>query len=123
MAMTAKKLVAGFILVLGCLACHGGMKTPPQELMGTWITDAPAYQDRCLRFDSEHVLFGVGEDTQYTIQHIVGIDVRQDGKQTIYTIRAKDAEGTHELVFTYDPSDGGSLQIKNVRGVAWRKLS
>ena len=119
--MPLKKVGLVLVLLVCCLACHRRIKSPPTELLGVWTTDAPTYEGRYLKFEKDYVLFGFSQDTSPAIQRILKIDVRQDGKQTIYTLHSVDAEGAHELVFVYDPSDGGALRIKNQRDVVWKK--
>ncbi|MBZ5566961.1 MAG: hypothetical protein LAN64_03830 [Acidobacteriia bacterium] len=118
--MSRRRVALIVVLLVSCLACNRGIKSPPQELLGVWTTDVPAYQGRYLKFEKDYVLFGVGQDASPTIQPILSIDVRQDGKQTVYTVHSVDADGAHEFVFFFDPSDGGALRIKNQREVVWR---
>ena len=128
MAIILKKFTVTLIIVVSCLACDQGtksptqLKNPPTELLGIWMTDAPAYKDRYLIFEKNYVLFGIGNDKSPTMQHIVKLDAQPDGGQTSYTIYSKDNDGTHELRFTYNPADGGTLSIKNQIDVLWKKV-
>ena len=119
--MLLRRVGLVLILLVSCLACKRAIKSPPQELLGVWTTDAPAYEGRYLKFEEDYFLIGVGRHTVPVIQPILKIDVRQDAKQTIYTLHSVDADGAHELVVVYDPSDGGALRIKNQRDVVWKK--
>ena len=119
--MPRKRVGLVLVLLVSCLACDRGIKSPPDDLLGVWTTDAPAFEGRYLKFEKDRVLFGVGHDKLPAIQQILGIDVRQDGKRTLYTLHSMDADGAHELVFVYDPADGGTLRIKNQRAVVWKK--
>ena len=119
--MPLKRVGLLLVLLVSSLACDRGTKSSPKELLGLWTTAAPTYEGRYLKFERDYVLFGVGQDKLPAIQQILKIDVRQDGKQTIYTLHSVDADGAHELVFVYDPSDGGALRIKNQRDVVCKK--
>ena len=118
--MPLKRIAGVFILLACCLACERQIKAPPPELLGLWTTAAPTYQGRYLRFELDHILFGIGGD-ESTSQSIVKIYVRQEGQQTRYTFHTLDADGAHQLVILYDPSAGGSLQIRNQANVVWTK--
>lgn len=111
------------ILFSALPGCDRGIRSIPQQLLGFWTTDAPAYQDRYIKFEEKYVLFGLGGDELPTIQRIVDVVAETSGLQTTYTLRSRDKEGAHELVVVYDPYGGGTLQIRNQRQVVWRRAS
>ncbi len=119
--MRWKTAVPILLLFASCLACQQGLLSPPQKLLGLWTTEAPAYADRYLKIEEDQLVFGVASDKPPIVQRIVRVDVRADEERAIYTLHSVDADGEHELVVFYDPADGGTLRIKNLIDVMWKK--
>ncbi len=121
LAASLTVVVVTLLLLTTSLGCDRTLKAPPRDLLGVWTTDAPAYQGRFIKFEDQYLLFGVGQGRSSPMQQISRIEVRQDGPRTVYTVHSEDAEGGHVIVLVYDPSNGGSLRIKNQGTVVWKK--
>ena len=55
--MSRRRVALIVVLLVSCLACNRGIKSPPQELLGVWTTYVPAYQGRYMKFEKDYVLF------------------------------------------------------------------
>lgn len=93
----------------------------PQHLIGEWMTYAPKYADRSMKFSGHIVIYGIGEGKE-VVHTIDKIDSKQGDDGTVYTFYYRDEEGQKEtLILTYRPDSGGTLQIKNSE-VIWKKI-
>jgi hypothetical protein len=114
--------VALTALVLGLGGCEGGTRLDlvPNELVGTWTTDAPGYDERALEiFEDGLVIWAEG----------VMIESR-----VLRTVRRWDRAGLASYRFEYLDSDGGLtdfefdfraadglIRIRNQPDIAWRR--
>jgi hypothetical protein len=119
--MNAKAFAVALLLLVAMTACNRSQKTVvPDELIGEWTTSEPAYQNRSLKFTKDFVEIGFEEDATPTIQRVTKVDVVGNGPSNIYTIYSGDKEGLHQITVYFDPTEGETIVLKNVRG-NWRK--
>lgn len=115
---------AGALAVISILAvsvaCHKDHGVVPDELIGSWTTEEAVYQGRAVKLEKDYLLIGFGEDVNPTVQRITKVETDKIPTGEACTIYSMDKEGTHKLTVFFDPSDGGFVFFKNVRG-KWRK--
>ncbi len=117
------KLVALFVVSLGLLlhGCRARGEAPPQELEGTWRTQAPGYHENFLRITPQAVAFGA-DGTPVTEQPIATVERRTDRDGEHYTITYLDADGRElQLALTYTAAQGGLLTFSNQPHLRWTK--
>lgn len=93
------------------------------SLRGIWTTTHPRYQDRFLQFSTGRVAFGWGEAGAgaYTID---AFDSEPAEKSTLVHIRYVDMAMTdYRLSFHYMDQRGGTIRMKNQKGVYWYRTS
>jgi hypothetical protein len=93
------------------------------DLQGVWTTTNPQYQDRFLQFSNGRVAFGWGEEGAgaYTIDEI---DSKPAEHSTLVHIRYLDIASTdYQLSFHYVDQSGGTIWMKNQKGVYWIRTS
>lgn len=92
---------------------------PPDELIGTWTTDAPRYAGRFIRIGQDRLTLGLGEGGQETYP-VQSIRVETADIHRQYLIRYEGPEGTDEILeaFIYDD---GLMRLKNPSEVRWTR--
>lgn len=93
------------------------------NLRGVWTTTHPRYQDRFLQFSAGRVAFGWGSAGAgaYTID---ALDTEPAENSTLVHIRYVDMDMTdYRLSFHYVDQGGGTIWMKNQKGVYWYRTS
>jgi hypothetical protein len=109
-------LFALFVLTVGCQSAK-----LPNELLGIWRTDAPAYKGRYMKCDPQFVVLGVGEEKPVP-RKVVGITKMAEGVETLYTLKTNEKEeGEYSFSFYYSAADGGTIRFKNQPQLIWKK--
>ena len=93
----------------------------PQELTGYWRTEAPRYQKRFLKLEKDYVTIGTEDDDVASVQRVREVRAESQGGKIIYTISSISAEGSDLLGLEFDPTNGGSLQIRHMQGIVWKR--
>lgn len=98
--------------------------TVPGELVGVWKTSAPKYKGCYFELTQDSIIFANVPLSARTNNSISKIEkLHGSGKEIFYTIHYEDREGLgYKFSFFYDPSRGGTLRLKNQRGVVWGKV-
>lgn len=112
-----------FGVAMGLLlhGCRARGEAPPQELEGTWRTQAPGYGQNFLRITSQAVAFGA-DGTPVIEQPIATVERRTDRDGEHYTITYLDADGRElQLALTYTAAQGGRLTFTNQPHLRWTK--
>lgn len=111
------------VVALGLLlpGCRARSEAPPQELEGTWRTQAPGYGENFLRITPQAVAFGAA-GAPVIEQPIATVERHTDRDGEHYTITYLDADG-HELqlALTYTAAQGGRLTFTNQPHLRWTK--
>lgn len=93
------------------------------DLQGVWTTTHPQYQDRFLQFSDATVAFGWGE-ADAGAYAIDDFDSEPTENSTLVFIRYVDmASTTYQLSFNYVGQNGGTIWMKNRKGVYWIRTS
>jgi len=93
------------------------------DLQGVWTTTHPRYQDRFLQFSTGTIAFGWGEAGAgaYAIDEF---DSEPAENSTLVHIRYVDLAMTdYQLSFYYVDQSGGTIWMKNQKGVYWNRTS
>ncbi len=122
--MSPRGIIACGLLAL--LFSHAGCQAEavndvPEDLLGTWTTGAPRYDDRYLKFTSDSVIVGTGE---YTSDTYIVVDIKKETEKfrTLYTVSYKKPGGAnYKLTFYYDADDGGLLTFKHQEHLIWER--
>ena len=115
-ALQVLSLFALFVLTMGCQSAR-----MPDELLGIWRTDNPAYKGRYMKCDPQFVVLGVGEDKPVP-RKVVEITKASEGVETLYTLKTNEKdEGEYSFSFYYSPADGGTIRFKNQPQLIWKK--
>ena len=109
-------------LALALAGCEGGTKLDlvPDALVGTWTTDAPAYEERALEiFGDGLVIWAEGLMIE---SHVLRTIRRWDrGSRTTYRFEYLDSDGDlTDFEFDFQEAEG-VIRIRNQSDVAWRK--
>jgi len=70
--------VLAFVVMTLSTGCESGSKTPPAEIIGQWITDAPRHRDRIFEIRSDVVLFGTGKFSGPRLYSLIRVEPRPD---------------------------------------------
>ncbi|MEQ1795754.1 MAG: hypothetical protein ABL970_16350 [Nitrospira sp.] len=94
----------------------------PDELIGTWKTNAPGYEDGMLVFTNKAVLFSAGGE------HLDGQAVRRlqaapDGPRTLYTITYGDSRSEEQTLSFYYHTRDRTITFKNQANLVWTRTS
>lgn len=108
------------ICLLAFAACNKVQTRLPNELIGSWTTDEPAYRNRAVKLEKDYVLIGFGEDVTPTVQRITKVETLTIDTGIACTIYSADKEGPHQLTVYFNPKEPASIFLKNVPG-KWHK--
>ena len=94
------------------------MTTPPPDILGTWVTDDPRYEDRGFAISAVQfeLRLGDGQSSRHAIQSIEAVET---GNTWAYEIIYSSPDGEQSFSFFLHP--GGILQLKNPPEVVWRR--
>jgi len=96
----------------------GGEAAAPEELHGTWTTDAPSYADRAFTItDSTVTFYQGGQDS--TFHRLVGFEREADRSGAVYTLEYEQGGQTLKYTFEYSASD--EIRIRNLEHMVWRR--
>jgi hypothetical protein len=94
------------------------LEAPPPDIIGTWETDDPRYEDKDFVISAEHLAIGYG-DGQSSTHVIRSISAEQTGDTWAYEITYGSPDGDQAFDFFLRP--GGVLQLRNPPEVVWRR--
>lgn len=115
--LKATSLLAVFLISVACRNDQGRL---PDELVGSWSTENPAYRNRQVKLEKDYVLIGFGEDVTPTVERITKVETLKITTGIACTIFSADKEGSHQLTIFFNPKEPGFLYLKNVPG-KWHK--
>jgi hypothetical protein len=97
-------------------------KDIPENLIGKWTTSAPGYEDRFIEITKETFVYGLGGDKK-DVYFISNLETNPERNKLLYTISFKNKDGLEfTRSFYYDPGNGGTIQFKHQKHIAWRKM-
>jgi hypothetical protein len=101
---------------------EGALRTVPDRIQGTWVTNHRDYSDRYLRISANAITFGTGGVTSRTFE-VTGFDHgRLSGGQELDTVYFQSADGaSFRREFTYRQNGRPTLVFVNQPGITWTK--
>ena len=89
-------------------------KPAPQELIGVWVTSAPAYKD-CEIEIKPHLIIFRNEALYVSINYLRRIKKQQVAEKMLYSIYFEDKEGNGSKiqVYHFKTGDGSVIRFKN----------
>jgi len=118
----------GIPLVLSLLLCLleiqcGNSNSLPDEFLGVWESPGPAYEDCYFELRKDAIVFENRKEPEtYSVNAIVRFEETKGKKGTFYTITYEGEEKLeYKFHFYHDPSDGGSIRLKNRPELLWKK--
>lgn len=108
------------ILLILSPACRMLSPKVPPELIGTWRSADPRYQDKFMTFDSGYVTLGLGEDHTPGVGRVTSIASSVEAGVSTYVIESRDQEDhLDKITVHYSPLRGGELRLSNQ--TIWKK--
>lgn len=119
----SKQLIAVLAILLPFCGCTRTQTQDhiPDELLGYWRTDTPRYQGRFLKLDRDYITIGTSDDNLTSVQRVREVRAERNSESTIYTIYSINTEGIESLNLEFEPANGGSLQIRHMGGILWKR--
>lgn len=114
-------LIAAVLLalpVLWLVLGYSGDPRAPDELHGTWTTDASDYADRAFTITDSTVTFHLGGDDS-TVHRLVGLEREAGGGDVVYSLEYEYGEQKLDFVFEY--SAPGEIRLRNQEEMVWRR--
>ncbi|MBK7951601.1 MAG: hypothetical protein IPK00_23235 [Deltaproteobacteria bacterium] len=108
------------LLALLLTACSPPPMDMPKELLGTWVTDDPRYQERTLVLRPDAVVFGTGPLTtdRHSLVAVEALEPNEGWTPYRFSFRESDAEvATLELAYRVGATP--ELRLRN-RTEIWR---
>ncbi len=95
------------------------LDAPPEELVGTWVTENPGYSDRAFVIGYEHIELHLGEDGGIRSHPVLLIRGVQGPESWEYEIDYEGSGGETTLAVHLYPD--GVLRLRNPADVVWRR--
>jgi hypothetical protein len=113
-------LLIMFVVLYGCSSSE---KTPPEELIGIWETEAPRYDGCSIEINSNHIIFSNIHEDHIESNMISKIKKSLKNGEATYDIDFSNKEGLEfSISFVYmKTSKHEIIHYKNQRDVKWIK--
>ena len=95
------------------------LAAPPEELVGTWVTENPGYSDRAFVIGYEHIELHLGEEGGIRSHPILSIRGVQGPDSWEYEIDYEGSGGETTLAVHLYPD--GVLRLRNPADMVWRR--
>lgn len=116
-----KTALSSLLLLSMILACSSVQETLPAELLGTWTTQDPSYEDRFMQIFKDRIYFGTGQDDP-SPNAIIAVSTEYQDDLAICTIDYQEPDGDeYRLLLRYHFSED-ELQLANRSRVIWKKV-
>jgi hypothetical protein len=92
----------------------------PDELIGSWRTAAPGYEDGTLMITKKAVVFSVGADT-IDAQAVRRLEAIPDGNRTLYTIVYGNSRSDEQILSFYYHTRKQTITFKNQSHLVWTR--
>ncbi len=114
--------VVWLIIILVASSCVSQTQLP-DELLGTWKTEALKYQDTFFEMKTDLLVLGMktGEVHSFTITKVEGKKLREE-EWVLYTVfYQNDSLQKFEFPFYYKAAKNGVIRFKNQENLVWKK--
>ena len=95
------------------------LTTPPEGLVGKWVTENPGYSDRALVIGNDHIELHLGAEGGIQSHAILSIRAAQGPDSWAYEIDYEVSGGKSRLAVNLHPD--GVLRLKNPANMVWRR--
>ena len=95
------------------------LAAPPEELVGTWVTENPGYSDRAFVIGYDHIELHLGEEGGIRSHPILLIRGVQGPDSWEYEIDYEGSGGEATLAVHLHPD--GVLRLRNPADMVWRR--
>ena len=92
---------------------------PPEELVGTWVTEDPRYSGSALVIDFDHIELDPGEEGEIRSHPILSIRAVQGPDSWAYEIDYGTSGGDRTMAVHLHPD--GVLRLRNPADMVWRR--
>lgn len=99
---------------------HPGESVLPAEVVGTWTTTAPGYEDRKIQFQPTQLRFYTGP-AAFSTHDVRRVQSTGRTGVTIYTVDYGSADGTATLTFQYVSGRRPAIRLRHQTFVWWRE--
>lgn len=110
-------LALAVLLSAGAAACSGD-NSPPAEVLGTWMTEAPEYADRTFAITDTTLTLHQGEGRSVT-HRIVAVQREAYSGWTEFTFDYDQAGS--RLTFSFQYFEPGEIRLRNQEHMVWRR--
>ena len=103
-------------------SCRPDREPVPDHLIGIWQISTGTHVGSTIEITQHQVLFASdrGGDVR---ARIVGFKSVLDRSQTVYQLSYLDQYKTeYQLLLLYDPTDGGTVTLKNQPHLVWKRM-
>ncbi len=97
------------------------LAAPPEELVGTWVTENPGYSDRALVIGHDRIELHLGKQGGIQSHPILSVRAVQSPDSWAYEITYASPQGERTLPINLHPD--GVLRLRNPADMAWRRES
>ncbi len=95
------------------------LAAPPEELVGTWVTENRGYSDRAFVIGYEHIELHLGEEGGIRSHPILSVRAVQGPDSWAYEITYASPEGERTMAVHLHPD--GVLRLRNPADMEWRR--
>ncbi len=93
----------------------------PKELHGEWVTTHPKYADRFIQFDKRLITISTSEK-DFDLYAVLNIEKTDLNNGWLYDVSYREPPNSElTFSFSYDPSNGGVVRLKNQKNIEWKK--
>ena len=124
---TMAYLLIAIVLAIDIVALYthySSQRTPevPSEILGTWTTTAPGYDDRALEITVTSLIFhaGASERMKYSIDQV---RAEPQERTTSYTVLYGGMQDQQTLAFEYATTPNVTIRLRNQQHRTWMKQS
>ena len=104
------------------VSCSTVQESLPAELLGTWTTEDPSYEDRFIQIFRDRIYFGTGQD-EPDPNAIVAVSTEYRDDLAICTIDYREPDGDeYRLLLRYQFSED-ELRLANRARVIWTRVA
>ena len=119
-------IMAGIVIILalgvigGVVSNIGNAPACPDELIGSWTTNAPGYEDKVLLISKKGLAFNAGEGAVEG-QAVLQLETIPDGDRTLYTIVYGTSQSNKQVLsFHYHPREH-TITFKTQSHLVWTR--
>ena len=95
------------------------LAAPPEELVGTWVTEDPRYSGSALVIGHDHIELDPGEEGESRSHPILSIRAVQGSDSWAYEIDYGSPGGDRTMAVNLHPD--GVLRLRNPADMVWRR--